>query len=103
MIKQIQQLEEDDRTFCMEVLSTSTLAYHPFHLLELAALADLPEDVFCNQDYMKEIIGKCGSFLTMPEDTIYFIHKLAKDFLSTNVDHLIFPSGRTEVHCRIVS
>ena len=45
----------------------------------------------------------CGSFLTIREDTIYFIHQSAKDYLDTSVDHSIFPSGRTEVHCGIVS
>ena len=102
MIEQIQQSE--DQSLCIQVLSICTLAYRPFHLLELAALADLPEEISCEQENLREIILMCGSFLTIREDTIYFIHQSAKDYLSSNpVDHLIFPSGRTEVHREIVS
>jgi NACHT domain len=102
MIKQIQQSE--DKSLCLQVLSISTLACRPFHLLELVALADLPEEVSCSQENVREIIYMCGSFLTIREDTIYFIHQSAKDYLSGNpVEHLIFPSGRTAVHRRIVS
>ena len=45
MLKQIGELEGQSPKFCMQVLSTSTLAYRPLHLLELAALADLPEEM----------------------------------------------------------
>src|SRR5437773_10534627 len=87
----------------MQVLSISTLAYRPLHLLELAALADLPEEASCDLQDLTEITHMCGSFLAIREDTIYFIHQSAKDYINTRVDHLIFPSGRTEVHRGIVS
>ena len=103
MIEQIQQSEGRSPEFCMQILSISTLAYRPFHLLELAALADLPEEISCEQENLRKIVRMCGSFLTIREDIIYFIHQSAKDYLSTSVDHLIFPSGRTEVHRGIVS
>ena len=101
MLDQIRRLTGQSATFCMQVLSTSTLAYRPFHWLELSALAALPENIAL--DDLTEIIHMCGSFLTIREETIYFIHQSAKDYLSTKVDHLIFPSGRTEVHRGIVS
>ena len=41
------------------------------------------------------------SFLTIREGTVYFIHHSAKDFLSAH--RLLFPKGRAEVHCEIVS
>ena len=103
MIEQIVQLKGQSKKFCMQVLSISTLAYRPLHLLELSALADLPEEIFMTVQDLTEIIELCGSFLTLREDTIYFIHQSAKDYLNTSVDHLIFPSGRTEVHRGILS
>ena len=99
MIKQIEQLKGQRSIFCMQVLSTSRLAYRPLHLLELAALADLPERVSRNLEALTEIIYMCGSFLTLREHTIYFIHQSAKDYLSTSMD----PSKETELHCGIVS
>ena len=103
MIKQIGQLKGQSTKFCMQVLSISTLAYRPLHLLELAALTDLPEEISCELQDLTKIIHMCGSFLTIREDTIYFIHQSAKDYLNTSVDHLIFPSGQTEVHRGILS
>ena len=103
MIKQIGKLKHQSLIYCMQVLSTSTLAYRPLHLLELAALADLPKEVSCKKENLRKIIHMCGSFLTIREDIIYFIHQSAKDYLSTSVDDFIFPDGRTEIHRGIVS
>ena len=100
VIKQIQQLKGRSVMFCMQVLSTMTLAYRPLHFLELAALADLPKEVSCEQQNLKKIVQMCNSFLIIRDSTIYFIHQSAKDFLSTCVE--IFPSGQTEVQQRIV-
>ena len=102
-MKQIGELEGQSSKFCIQVLSICTLAYRPVHLLEVASLADFPEEIICDLQDLTEIINMCGSFLTIREDTIYFIHQSAKDYINTSVDHLIFPGGRTEVHRGIVS
>jgi hypothetical protein len=86
--------------FCLQVLSTMTLAYRPFHSLELAVLAKLPKEVSCEQN-LRKIVLRCNSFLTIRDDTIYFIHQSAKDFLSAY--GLLFPRGQTEVHRAIAS
>lgn len=52
-------------------------------------------------ELLREIIGLCSSFLTIREDTVYFVHQSAKDFLFRNVVHEIFPSGTEEVHYNI--
>lgn len=99
MMKQILQLERKDPEFCRLILSTTTLAYRPLHLLELGALAGLPEQLSCKLQSLITIINMCGSFLTIRKDTVYFIHQSAKDYIDSN----IFPSGKAEVHRRIVS
>src|SRR5271154_7556192 len=53
MIEQIRQLKGRSPIFCMQVLSTTTLAYRPFHLLELEALADSPTEVSCKQQNLR--------------------------------------------------
>ena len=50
-----------------------------------------------------EIIGRCGSFLTIREGTVYFVHQSAKDYLVEHASAEIFPDGRIEEQQRIVS
>jgi hypothetical protein len=52
---------------------------------------------------VQEEIGFCGSFLTIREGTIYFVHQSAKDFLLKNVSDNIFPSGVRDLHHTIFS
>jgi hypothetical protein len=47
---------------------------------------------------VKEIIGFCGSFLTLREDTVYFVHQSAKDFLLEQAHNEVFPDGSEAVH-----
>ena len=90
-MRQIQQLKCKDPEFCRLVLSTMTLAYRPLHLLELGILSGLPVEIVGNLDSTVKIVGKCGSFLTIREDYIYFIHQSAKDYLDSNTSEAIFP------------
>jgi WD40 repeat protein len=99
MIEQIQS-KSRSRVVCMQILSTMTLAYRPFHLLELTALTDLPKEIAREQN-LRKIVRMCNSFLTIRDDTIYFIHQSAKDFLSTCME--IFPDGQTEIQHGLVS
>ena len=99
MLEQIGKLTRRDPIYCMRVLGTSALAYRPFHVLELAAA--LPQDFPGKQKDLENIINLCGSFLTIRDKTVYFIHQSAKDFLIAHP--LIFPRGKTEIHRTIVS
>ena len=66
-------------------------------------LAGLPEEISCEQENLREIIVMCGSFLTMREDSVYFIHQSAKDFLLEKASDEIFISGAGDVHYTIFS
>jgi hypothetical protein len=94
MMEQIEQLKDDDLEFCRYVLSTMTLAYRPLHLLELGAMSGLPEEISRNIEDLVDIINMCGSFLTLQEDSVYFIHQSAKDYLDSDTSKAVFPSGR---------
>lgn len=52
---------------------------------------------------LQEIIGLCGSFLTLRESTVYFVHQSAKDYLLVRAYERIFPSGIGDAHSKIVS
>jgi hypothetical protein len=67
-------------------------------LTELASLTDVLEDMSDDVESLQEIIGFCGSFLTVREDAIYFVHQSAKDYLFAKAFNEIFPSGKEGTH-----
>jgi hypothetical protein len=95
MMQQISQ--SDDAELCQQLLALVTLVYRPITLLELVALAEQLEDIG-DESELQEIIGLCGSFLTLQGETIYFVHQSAQDFLLTKAVTEVFPSGTEAVH-----
>jgi hypothetical protein len=47
---------------------------------------------------LERIINMCGSFLTIREYYVYFIHQSAKDYLNKNTSALVFPAGHSKIH-----
>jgi hypothetical protein len=93
----------DDAELCKSILAVVSVVYRPITLEELASFVDMPDGVFDNYESLAEIIGLCGSFLTLRECTISFVHQSAKDYLVEHASAEIFPAGRTEEQQRIVS
>jgi hypothetical protein len=48
---------------------------------KLVAFVDMPSKVISKYKALSEIIGLCGSFLTLQERTVSFVHQSAKEFL----------------------
>ena len=92
----------DDDELCKQVLATIALVYRPITLQELVALAEPLEDT-ADEAEVREIIGLCGSFLTLREDTVYFVHQSAKDFLFADAYNEVFPQGTKATHHVIFS
>ena len=97
MMKHIQQLQRRYSRRCLLALSEATLAYQPLHLREIHIVAGLQEEVQ-NLEDLERITNMCGSFLTIRDNYVYFIHQSAKDYLTTNASALIFPAGHGLVH-----
>jgi hypothetical protein len=95
MMQQISQ--SDDAELCRQLLALVALVYRPITLPELVALAEQLEEI-ADESELREIIGLCGSFLTLQGETIYFVHQSAKDFLLTKAVAEVFPSGTEAVH-----
>jgi hypothetical protein len=93
--------KSDDAELCKQMLAPIALVYRPISIIELAALVEKLEDD--SLESIRELIGLCGSFLTLGNDTIYFVHQSAKDFLFANASNKVFPSGREEAHYEIFS
>ncbi|KAG9199643.1 hypothetical protein G6514_008304 [Epicoccum nigrum] len=87
----------DDAELCKQVLATIALVYRPVMLSELMSLTELLEDV-TDEAEVREIIGLCGSFLTLREDTVYFVHQSAQDFLLKKASDDVFLDGIEAVH-----
>ena len=102
MMEKIRLLKRRHPEFCRLILSTTTLAFRPLHLLELWVLAGLKGEI-SNIGELERVIKLCGSFLTIREDHIYLIHQSAKDYLSNNASSEIFPTGREDVHYDLFS
>jgi hypothetical protein len=101
MMEQISN--SDDADLCKQILASIAVAYRPIALTELTALVEQVEDMAGDLETIREIIVLCGSFLTLREDTIYFVHQSAKDFLFAKAFDEIFPSGSEDVHRSIFS
>jgi N-terminal domain of NWD NACHT-NTPase/NACHT domain len=103
MMRQIQQQKRNDPEFCRRVLSAVTIAYRPLHLHELATLSGLPERIASDTQFVANIVGMCGSFLTVRDEHVYLIHQSAKDYLIKEGFATVFPSGYVESHYSIFS
>ncbi|KAF2633479.1 hypothetical protein BU25DRAFT_486568 [Macroventuria anomochaeta] len=92
----------DDAALCKQVLALTALVYRPVTLKELVALAEPLEDM-ADEAEVREVIGLCGSFLSLREDTVYFVHQSAQDFLFAKAYDEIFPRGAEATHHVIFS
>jgi hypothetical protein len=90
----------DDAELCRRILATTALVYRPITLKELATLVEDLEET-TDLESMQEIIGLCGSFLTLRQGTVYFIHQSAQDFLLKEAIEEVFPSGKGHIHSTI--
>ncbi|KAF6805919.1 nacht and wd domain protein [Colletotrichum musicola] len=100
-----QMLESDDAVACKEILAVVSVAYRPVSLVELVSLTTSLEDFSDDKDSMKDIIGECGSLVTLgPEDDIiYIVHQSAKDFLTEHARRIIMPHGISYQHRLLLS
>lgn len=91
MINQVRKSE--DAELCKQILAIASTVYRPITLSELTSIIELPDDDYDNHEALSEIIAVCGSFLTLREDTVIFVHQSAKDFLLREASKDILPRG----------
>jgi hypothetical protein len=68
------------RALFVTLTSTATV-YRPITLEELISLVEILEGMSDDLESLGEIISLYGSFLTIREGIIYFVHQSAKDYL----------------------
>jgi hypothetical protein len=94
--------ESDGAEICRHILASTAILYRPVTISELAAVVEQLENLD-DVGSVREIVGFCGSFLTLREDTVYFVHQSAKEFLLTKASDEIFPDGTGTAHRVIFS
>ncbi|KAJ5751295.1 hypothetical protein N7533_008323 [Penicillium manginii] len=99
MIDQVRKSE--DAELCKQILATMSIVYRPITLDELTALVKIPNDVSGDHKDLLEIIAICGSFLTLREETIVFVHQSAKEFLLEKARIELFPGDKEAAHLAI--
>ncbi|KAM6513563.1 hypothetical protein FALCPG4_015956 [Fusarium falciforme] len=93
----------DVADLCKQILAVVSVVYRPITLKELKGLVKSLEDFDDDLDTLKGIIGFCGSFLTVREGVIYFVHQSAKDFLLDEACDEVLPFGRSYQHLSVFS
>jgi hypothetical protein len=83
---------------CLQVLAVIAVLYRPVTVAEIVVLTEQLADFVNDLDSVREIIGLCGSFLTLRNDTAYFVHQSAKDFVVTEALNEVFLDGIERVH-----
>jgi hypothetical protein len=104
MVERTSQLKGESSKLCRTALAIATLVYRPLHLNKLSTLAGF-QNRLKNLSRIEKLIKDCGSFLTVQDNKIYFIHQSAKEYLTNDVSSqtFIFPDGRDKVQFTIIS
>jgi len=96
MTRQIQAYRTETMEFCLRTLSVLALALRPLKLSELPAVADLPEQEFPDPQALEGLVEICGSFLTLRNDTVHFVHQSAKDYILDQTRSKIFQTAQSD-------
>ncbi|KAJ5165461.1 uncharacterized protein N7500_007291 [Penicillium coprophilum] len=96
MIDQVCILE--DAELCKRILAIMSIVYRPITIYELPFLIEIPNDLLDDHKAISEIITICGSFLTLRENTIIFVHQSAKEFLLREAREMIFAENIEAEH-----
>ncbi|KAL2194361.1 hypothetical protein P885DRAFT_71427 [Corynascus similis CBS 632.67] len=96
MMTRIDEGNERNRQRCKSVLAATFLVHRPVSLSELVVVAGLPAKI-----NPRTIVDRCGSFLTIKDETVYLIHQSAKDYLGDNYATRLQPAGVVQGHVDI--
>jgi hypothetical protein len=98
-----QVVAQDVAGYCKAILRSVRLTFRPLQLEELAVTAGLPRDQFGNVQAVADLVSRCGSFLTMREGVVSFIHLSAKDFFTLGNRQQVFDGPLAEAQRRMTN
>lgn len=88
--------DSEDSELLKQIIALTAVVYRPITLSELTSLMHMPDGFADNPIWLEELVKQCGSFLTIRESTVYFVHQSANDFVLKNASDEIFPSGEVK-------
>ncbi|KXH33074.1 hypothetical protein CSIM01_05209 [Colletotrichum simmondsii] len=82
MMRQILEYDEKDlKEECKTILRVLSVVYRPITLKELASIVETLAPSQDNAEALEESVTLCGSFFSILDGTVYFVHQSAKEFL----------------------
>ena len=101
MMAQIVGQDEKTAGYCRYIVRSITLAFRPLKLRELAVAVGLPKDQFRDVQAVVDLVGRCGSFLSVREEIVSFIHLSAKDYFTLGNGRQVFGGPLAEAQGRV--
>ncbi|SPO02390.1 related to Vegetative incompatibility protein HET-E-1 [Cephalotrichum gorgonifer] len=95
--------DSNDADLCKQILAVVTVTYRPLELSDLTSLVDSLAPFHDDHESLREIVASCGSFLSLQDDILYFVHQSAKDFLLSKASNDVVPHGTKHQHRVIFS
>ncbi|PHH55605.1 Vegetative incompatibility protein HET-E-1 [Ceratocystis fimbriata CBS 114723] len=92
--------ESKDAQLCKDIVAYVLIVYQPLTLDELRVLVEGLEDKRTME--VEEIIASCGSFLTIHNNVVSFVHQSAKDYFQNKALQEILPFGIPHQHHRVL-
>ncbi|KAF4494064.1 Vegetative incompatibility HET-E-1, partial [Fusarium agapanthi] len=99
LMNRINYSPETDRL--RQILALVCVVYRPITSAEIPLLVESMDDY--DEDDVEDAIVSCGSFLTIQDGEIFFVHQSAKEFLLDQGHKSIFPYGESHQHAQIFS
>ncbi|KAL2887565.1 Vegetative incompatibility protein HET-E-1 [Ceratocystis lukuohia] len=94
MLQQISQ--SDDAQLCKDIIAKVLIVYRPITLEELHGLVERLTGV--GMEEVEEVIKSCGSFLTLNDNAVSFVHQSAKDYFMDQALDQVLPSDIAHQH-----
>ncbi|KAL1888571.1 hypothetical protein Cpir12675_006116 [Ceratocystis pirilliformis] len=89
-------LKSKDAYLYQDILAQVLIVYRPITLDELHILVEALEDL--KKEDLKHLLTSCGSFLTVHNDVVSFVHQSARDYFVGKAADKIIPSGIHDQH-----
>ncbi|KAL2885822.1 Vegetative incompatibility protein HET-E-1 [Ceratocystis lukuohia] len=93
----LQQMSQSrDAQLCKDVIAKVLVVYRPITLEELHGLVEGLTGV--GMEEVEEVIKLCGSFLTLNDNAVSFVHQSAKDYFMDQALDQVLPSDIAHQH-----
>ena len=96
MWKKLEEGHTENVKICRKILCTIIPAFQPLHLREIQAIIEEIDSE--NLETCRELVEACGSFITIRDGVVYFVHQSAKDYFTVGSGQSIFPSTLAMLH-----